>query len=235
MMHTTVKLLAGVGLYNICCTSVGFGTKRDKGNGEVRMVTQELPGDLRVRRTRKLLKEAFLALIAQKSFQTITVQKISTTAMVNRSTFYDHFVDKYALMEYAVSESFREQLLAKLPDKEHYTVGNMRALIRTVWEFFGGLKGQCQHADEQERLLFEAQVMNVVQEVLMDWLPEESASDASDSVTRELGVAVTSWAIYGASHFWSERNPQGTGEELAERVMPILQGMPETHYLLQQK
>lgn len=199
------------------------------GNGEGMMAAQKRRVDLRVLRTRKLLQEAFLGLMAQKRFQAITVHDISAAAMVNRSTFYDHFVDKYALMEYAVGESFREQLFAKLPDNGHYSVENLRALIRTMWEFFGGLKGQCQHADEHERLLFQAQVMHVVKEVLLDWLPAGTGREAADPTTRELAVAVTSWAIYGASHYWAERNPQGTGEELADRVMAMLPGIPETN------
>lgn len=190
--------------------------------------------DLRVRRTRKLLQEAFLNLMAQKSFQAITVQDISAAAMVNRSTFYDHFVDKYALMEYAVSETFREQLVARLPNTDHYTIENLRALITTMWEYFGGLHGQCQNADEQERMLFQSQVMNVVKTVLSDWLPKGSEPGAEDPISRELAVAVTSWAIYGASQYWAEKNPQGTGEELANRVVPMLQGMPQTACFLRQ-
>jgi AcrR family transcriptional regulator len=67
--------------------------------------------DLRVRRTRKLLQEAFLKLMSKKSFQAITVQDISAEAMVNRSTFYDHFVDQYELAELLI------QILNGMPQK----------------------------------------------------------------------------------------------------------------------
>jgi len=190
--------------------------------------------DLRVRRTRKLLQEALLDLMAHKTFQAITVQDISTAAMINRSTFYDHFVDKYALMEYTVSEGFRDQLMRKLPDRDHYSVENLRALITTMWEFFGGIQGHCQHADEQQRMLFQSQVMNVVQQVLRDWLSDPTETPDGDPRSCELAVAVTSWAIYGGTHYWAENKQRGTGAELADLLIPILEGLLQANRLLHQ-
>ncbi|MBZ0284734.1 MAG: TetR/AcrR family transcriptional regulator [Anaerolineae bacterium] len=60
--------------------------------------------DLRVRRTRKLLQEAFIELTVEKGFAAITVRDITERAMVNRSTFYRHFLDKYDLMEQYTNE-----------------------------------------------------------------------------------------------------------------------------------
>ena len=54
--------------------------------------------DLRVRRTRKMLHEALIELTIEKGFAAVTVQDLAERAMVNRSTFYRHFVDKYALL-----------------------------------------------------------------------------------------------------------------------------------------
>ncbi|WP_067621294.1 TetR/AcrR family transcriptional regulator [Alicyclobacillus acidiphilus] len=189
--------------------------------------------DLRVRRTRKLLQDALLNLMSKKSFQAITVQDIAAEAMINRSTFYDHFVDKYALMEYTVSQQFQEQLMNKLPDRNHYSAENLRALITTMWEYFGGLHGRCQHGDEQERMLFQSQVMNVVKRVLTNWLSEAPEASTGDQSACELAVAVMSWAMYGGAHYWSENKPQGTGEELAERLIPILNGIPHIQRLME--
>jgi AcrR family transcriptional regulator len=54
--------------------------------------------DLRVRRTRKMLQEALIALTVEKGYAAITVQDITERAMVNRSTFYRHYVDKCDLL-----------------------------------------------------------------------------------------------------------------------------------------
>lgn len=56
--------------------------------------------DPRVKRTRQALLQAFVALLEEKqNFHSISVQDIAERATVNRATFYDHFEDKYALLE----------------------------------------------------------------------------------------------------------------------------------------
>jgi AcrR family transcriptional regulator len=55
--------------------------------------------DPRVRRTRKLLQDALVELMADRSFESITIGDITETAMVNHATFYRHYRDKYHLAE----------------------------------------------------------------------------------------------------------------------------------------
>jgi len=64
--------------------------------------------DLRIRRTHKLLWEALMAELSQRSFEEITVQQICERAMVHRSTFYKHYEDKYALLEQGVRQMYDE-------------------------------------------------------------------------------------------------------------------------------
>ncbi len=54
--------------------------------------------DRRVRRTRRNLGEALIALIVERGYDRITVQDILDRADVGRSTFYAHFRDKDALL-----------------------------------------------------------------------------------------------------------------------------------------
>lgn len=51
--------------------------------------------DIRVKRTYNQLIEALIRLLAQKSFDDLTVLEICTEAHVHRATFYKHFVDKH--------------------------------------------------------------------------------------------------------------------------------------------
>ena len=54
--------------------------------------------DLRVRKTRKLIQEALMELTVEKGYTNITVQDIVDRAMINRSTFYRHYLDKDDLL-----------------------------------------------------------------------------------------------------------------------------------------
>ncbi|HET7090029.1 MAG TPA: TetR/AcrR family transcriptional regulator C-terminal domain-containing protein [Anaerolineae bacterium] len=60
--------------------------------------------DLRVRRTRKLLQKALIELTIEKGFADVTVHDITERAMVNRSTFYRHYLDKYDLLSQYIEE-----------------------------------------------------------------------------------------------------------------------------------
>lgn len=54
--------------------------------------------DLRVRRTRKMLQDALVELTVEKGLTNITVRDLTERAMVNRSTFYRHYLDKRDLV-----------------------------------------------------------------------------------------------------------------------------------------
>lgn len=55
--------------------------------------------DLRVKRTHKMVIEAFIRLVEEKGYDNVTVQDIADEAMINRATFYAHFKDKQDLYE----------------------------------------------------------------------------------------------------------------------------------------
>ena len=55
--------------------------------------------DRRITKTRKAIYTAFLQLLNQKNFETITVQEIIDLADVGRSTFYSHYESKELLLD----------------------------------------------------------------------------------------------------------------------------------------
>jgi AcrR family transcriptional regulator len=66
------------------------------------------PLDPRVRRTRRLLQEALLALAEERDFAAITVGEITRRADVNRNTFYLHYRDKDDLVSQTLDALFDE-------------------------------------------------------------------------------------------------------------------------------
>jgi AcrR family transcriptional regulator len=61
--------------------------------------------NLRVRRTRKLLREALIELIDERDFERLTVGEITERAMVSRAAFYRNYRDKYELVEQIFDEA----------------------------------------------------------------------------------------------------------------------------------
>ena len=55
--------------------------------------------DLRVRRTKRAIKLAFIKLVNEKGFANVTIKEIAEEAIINRQTFYNYYQDKYDLTE----------------------------------------------------------------------------------------------------------------------------------------
>ncbi|MBB6023767.1 AcrR family transcriptional regulator [Paenibacillus sp. JGP012] len=60
--------------------------------------------DLRIVKTRKAITESFLELLQIKEYDRITVQDIADRAMINRNTFYLHYLDKPDLLDKLYSD-----------------------------------------------------------------------------------------------------------------------------------
>ena len=82
--------------------------------------------DLRVMKTKKNLYESLLFLMGEHPFEEIKVSEICEKAMTNRSTFYAHFEDKYALLSTLIMDlktGLTEELLKNeeiTNSKEYY-------------------------------------------------------------------------------------------------------------------
>jgi AcrR family transcriptional regulator len=61
--------------------------------------------NLRLRCTRKLLREALIELIEERGFEALTVGELTERAMVSRAAFYRHYQDKYDLVEQIFQEA----------------------------------------------------------------------------------------------------------------------------------
>jgi AcrR family transcriptional regulator len=69
-------------------------------------------GNVRVRRTQKLLREALIALIEERGFESLTIGEITARAMISRAAFYRNYQDKYDLVEQIFAEAMRALLHA---------------------------------------------------------------------------------------------------------------------------
>jgi len=84
--------------------------------------------DLRVQRTKYILREAIAKLLEKNELKDISIQQISKQAMIYRTTLYTHYSDKYDLLEDYLMDNWQKEMkldraqnLSKL--KEEYWEG----------------------------------------------------------------------------------------------------------------
>ena len=173
--------------------------------------------DPRVKRTRALIEQAFKEVLAEKGFQAGSVQDIAEKAGVNRTTFYLHFSDKYALLEYSINQSFYKELEKRTSNLNQFSLENLNSLISTVAEYILFANSHCTPPDPQFEVMVEKQVKKQVQDILQGW--GESNEQNTDIQTAAIA---SSWAIYGLALEWSHDKKRSSAETFTDSISPLI-------------
>ncbi len=179
--------------------------------------------DPRIKRTRQLLQQALIDLMAEKSFQAITVQDIAERATVNRVTFYAHFEDKFALLEYTTRQIIKQQIRSQVPEESNFSPENLARLILTVCEFLSEMGRRCPPPHGQLEPLMEKQIKAEIYEVLRSWLIKMPSGRSKQRPAPEQTATIASWAIYGAVAQWRQKEKPEPAREFVQQVLPIIQ------------
>ena len=177
--------------------------------------------DPRITRTRKLLVDAFMGLMAEKDFDDITVQDIAARATVNRATFYDHFVDKYALVDELTREGFMQMLQQRKATHALSAEEHLRYLFLAVCDYLRLLHSHCKHGPLFDSLA-EAQIKAQLREQVRAAMLDRSTPRSHSHPRLELLTTIISWAIYGAALEWSQRPGAQPAEAFVEEALPLI-------------
>lgn len=173
--------------------------------------------DPRVKRTRNLILQAFGSLLAEKGFEAISVQDVTDKAEINRATFYAHFQDKYALLDYSINQMFMQEIEKRMLNACHYTPDNLRNLILAVCEFLLRLHSDCAQPHQQFESLVETQIKKQLFDLLSYWLKQSKVKISTD-----IPATVATWAIYGlASHYSHSKKPPAL-DKFVEEALPLV-------------
>jgi AcrR family transcriptional regulator len=160
-----------------------------------------------------------------KSFDEISVQDITEAATVNRATFYDHYTDKFALMEAMIAGGFHELLHQRQLRYELGCPAALGAIIQATCDFYtqAHSAGACDRQTAFQPLM-DAAIVKAIQRLLMEGL-QRAAPPVSSSP--ELIAATTSAAICGGVQQWlsmPERPPvENVVARLQELILPMLE------------
>ena len=173
--------------------------------------------DPRVIRTRSLILRSFEDMLAEKNFESISVQDLTDKAQINRATFYAHFQDKYALLDYSISQMFRQEIKKRTLDACHYSLDNLRNLILVVCEFLSRLHSDCAQPHQQFEALVETQIKKQVFDLLSHWLKQSKSNIPTD-----LPATVATWAIYGLASNYSHNKKRPALEKFVDEALPLV-------------
>ncbi|GIN70273.1 TetR family transcriptional regulator [Bacillus sp. J14TS2] len=181
----------------------------------------EKSNDLRITKTKRLLKEALLALLTKMDFEAITIKKLTMHAQINRSTFYAHFYDKYDLLEKTMNEeliafveevapkSEEELVLADIPNPFYLRATQY---IYQHGEFFKVMMG------ENGIPSFQQQFLKIIEEYMLNHLEKYHPSPNRMEIPKELFIHYVANGYVGVISYWLENDMQYSSEYMAEKL-----------------
>ena len=178
--------------------------------------------DPRIRRTRQLLQNALRTLLVKKGFDELSVQDIADAATVNRATFYDHYTDKFALMEAIVATEFHQLLHERNVKFDADNASAGASLVLAVCDFLTGPCANAEPAGGRNAVepLLDAAVTNAIRRVLSAGLAQRPLTS---DVSSEMIAATASGAIYGAVKEWSRTKHRPTAETIVPTVLKLVE------------
>lgn len=181
--------------------------------------------DPRMRRTRQLLQGALRELMRAKRFDEISVQDIARAATVNRATFYDHYTDKFALLEAMVAGGFHRLLDERKVGYDGTCPSAASAIILATCDYLAqrrASEAECRHQSAFEPLV-DAAVITAIRRVLAPGV----AAKPKAARQPEIAATAAAWAICGAAKQWLHSLNRPPADEIVplvlQLVLPILQ------------
>ena len=133
--------------------------------------------DMRVERSRRLLKEALLQLMKQKSFRDIQVTEIADQAQVARPTFYLHYQSKQELLLSHVDDVFNEfyEALSATLGSDQADPKQQNVMVFQYWERYADILRMVIEADIHDE--FRTRMRVYFSQVMAQFVPDNLRTD----------------------------------------------------------
>ena len=180
--------------------------------------------DLRVRKTKKALFDAFMKLLHDKPFDEITVNELCDEAGIRRATFYKHYSDKYDFLA-AYTRLLRDRFdrviwkNGKPSLTTDYYVEYAKKLIIFISENFGAVKNICNST------LFPSVLTIMVQQNYKDTCERLRVSVAGGmtlNASIETTAVMCTGAIAACIYRWVKDDQKEDPEQIAEQVGAVI-------------
>lgn len=171
--------------------------------------TEEL--DIRTVRTRKKILASFAELLSEKSFEAIRISDISSRAMINRATFYNHFSDKYQLLDVLTQETLLTHLRANLNTEEVFSPEFIKKIYLVLTSYHTEMASMCKNNYVEELALYTNRFLreNVKSTILNSIRLKFPQGDLA---RLEMLSSILSWFVIGLAYEW-KKSKQKSAEE----------------------
>jgi len=178
--------------------------------------------DRRIERTKALLRDALLDLIAEKGYDQITISDIADRANVARTTFYLHYADKDDLLFRSMREIY-ESLFNAAELDWHKLIDSREAPADDYLHV-------AEYADfyrimlsEKGSMAFFVRVLNYMsQEFYKSFLSELLPPDVKPRVPLDLLAYQTTGAQLASIMWWLQHDQPHSPEEMASLTQDVL-------------
>lgn len=155
--------------------------------------------DRRIQKSRLAIMDAFMRLMSEKDFESITINQIAEEANVNRGTVYLHFTDKYDLRDQCMEVQFNQLLRSCMPE-EGMVFTSRTALLRTFEHLEQNASFYYVMLTSKGNTVFRDRMETVIQQSLSDHLDsigldKELNKDITMQFLISAGVGLLEWWI----------------------------------------
>lgn len=130
--------------------------------------------DLRVKKTKNALYNTLMELMKAKSFEEIKVSDICNAALINRSTFYAHYNDKYELLKDAI-DNLKNSLIEEL---------NKNVKTSNTKEYYLEMISILLNHIEEKRSIYQQIMLNNRNSIMVDILYDVLDHDITSKIKK---------------------------------------------------
>lgn len=169
--------------------------------------------DLRVIKTKNLIYNTLIELMKDKTFEEIKVSDICNKALINRSTFYSHYEDKYDLLVDFIN-SLKNEFISEL-NKNNNNLNVKEYYIELIKIFLN-------HIEERKEMYTSIMINNrnsIMMDILLsvvnnDLLKKMSKDEFKSSIPDDIIVKFYLGGVINLGVEWLKDNTKYSKEEI---------------------
>ena len=183
---------------------------------------ENIKEDRRIRRTKKLLKQALAQLMDEKDFKDITVKDITERADLNRGTFYLHYTDTYDILN-----KIEDEILKNIQNMIYQNIEKTNAsdsvipALKPIAEYIMENADICRCLiNNKASVDFIEKFQNLIYDNCSDIIKRRH--NVKDSKQNEFYLSFITLGVIGMVKKWLETKPMVSAEEIVVFVDQIM-------------